>query len=92
MARKRKARLQKVIDDFEIRLTFSNTGLPIKNLYDVEAEYEKYFVVFSNKNYFLYYIDDKKVYVMEMYDEREDYARDMFGIIATTQGDIGLLG
>ncbi len=29
-----------VIDDFETRLTFSNTGIPIKTIYDVEKEFE----------------------------------------------------
>lgn len=79
-----KKRFIEVIDGFEIRLTFSNTGIPIKTMYDVEAEFEHYFIIYSHKNYFLYYIDDDKVYVMEMYDEREDFARTLFGIVTTS--------
>ncbi|MDE7206780.1 MAG: hypothetical protein K2N90_06425 [Lachnospiraceae bacterium] len=74
-----------VIDGFEVRLTFSNTGIPVKTIYDVEAEFEKYFIIYSHKNYFLYYIEDNVVYVMELYDEREDFAGILFGIISTTQ-------
>ena len=46
---------------------------------------KKYYVIYSHKNYFLYYIEGNQVNVMEMYDEREDFARTMFGIITTTQ-------
>lgn len=74
-----------VIDGFETRLLFSNTGIPIKTMYDVESEFENYFIIYSHKNYFLYYIDCDTVKVMEMYDEREDFARTLFGIITTTQ-------
>ena len=74
-----------VIDGFEVRLTFSNTGIPIKTIYDVEPEFEHYFVIYSHKNYFLYYIESDKVYVMEMYDEREDFARTLFGIVTTSK-------
>lgn len=48
-------------------------------------KFEKYFVIYSHKNYFLYYIEKNTVYVMETYDEREDYARTLFGIVSTTQ-------
>ena len=43
------------IDGFEVRLTFSNTGIPIKTIYDVGSEFEHYFVIYSHKNYFLYH-------------------------------------
>ena len=74
-----------VIDGFEVRLTFSNTGVPIKTIYDVGSEFEHYFVIYSHKNYFLYYIENEMVYVMEMYDEREDFARTLFGIVTTSK-------
>lgn len=83
-----KKRFSAVIEDFETRLTFSNTGIPIKTIYDVDKEFEKYYIIYSHKNYFLYYIENTCVNVMEMYDEREDYAKTMFGIITTTQDTI----
>lgn len=78
-------RFLEVINGFEVRLTFSNTGIQVSTIYDVEEEYEKYFIIYSHRNYFLYYIDNKIVNVMEMYDEREDFARALFGVITTTQ-------
>ena len=54
-------------------------------MYDVEKEFEKYYIIYSHKNYFLYYIEGNQVNVMEIYDEREDFARTLFGIITTTQ-------
>lgn len=87
-----KKRLSAVINDLEVRLTFSNIGIPVKNLYDVEKEFEKYYIIYSHKNYFLYYIEGAQVNVMEMYDEREDFARSLFGIITTTQETIDYWG
>lgn len=81
----RKKRFLADIDDFESRLTFPNTGKPIKTIYDVEKEFEKYFIIYFHKNYFLYHVEDNYVNVMQMYDEREDSARTLFGIITTTQ-------
>ena len=83
--KKGKKQFLEVINGFEIRLAFSNTGIPVKTMYDVEKEFEKYYILYSHKNYFLYYIEGNQVNVMEMYDEREDFARTMFGIITTTQ-------
>lgn len=74
-----------VINGLEVRLTFSNTGIPVKTIYNVEKEFERYFIIYSHKNYFLYYIEGNVVNVMEMYDEREDFARTFFGIVMTTQ-------
>lgn len=74
-----------VINGFEVRLAFSNTGIPVKTIYDVGTEFERYYIIYSHRNYFLYYIVDNIVNVMEIYDEREDFARTLFGIIATTQ-------
>lgn len=78
-------RFLEVMNGFEVRLAFSNIGIPVETIYDVEEEFKKYFVIYSHKNYFLYYVDDNKVYVMEIYDEREDFARALFGIITTSQ-------
>lgn len=80
-----KKRFLAVINGFEVRLTFSNTGIPVKTVYDVDKEFEKYYIIYSHKNYFLYFIEGNQVNVMEMYDERQDYARSMFGIITTSQ-------
>lgn len=74
-----------VINGLEVRLAYSNTGIPIKTIYDVEEKFENYYIIYSHKNYFLYYIEENSVNVMEMYDEREDFARTLFGIVTTTQ-------
>lgn len=83
--KKAEKKLTEIVDGFEIRFLFSNTGIPVKTLYEVEAEFEDYYIIFSHKNYFLYYIVGKTVHVMEVYDEREDFAKSLFGIITTSQ-------
>ena len=80
-----KKRFLTVLNGLEVRLSFSNTGIPVKTIYDVGKEFEKYYIIYSHKNYFLYYVEGNHVNVMEMYDEREDFARTVFGIITTTQ-------
>lgn len=50
--KKGKKRLLAVINGFETRLAFSNTGIPVKMMYDVEKEFEKYYILYSHKNYF----------------------------------------
>ncbi len=63
-----------VLDGFETRLVFSNTGIPIKTIYDVDEAFEKYFLIYSHKNYFLYFIEDNAVKVMELYQSFSELA------------------
>lgn len=38
------------------------------------------------------FIEDNVVYVMEMYDEQDDFARTLFGIITTAQETLDYWG
>ncbi|MBD5551847.1 MAG: hypothetical protein HDQ96_11855 [Lachnospiraceae bacterium] len=64
---------------------FPEAGIPIRVIYKVEPEFEKYYILYVKKNYFIYYIEDNVVYIAEMYDEREDIAAKFLGIHTTLQ-------
>lgn len=48
-------------------------------------------MIYSHKNYFLYYIEGDFVNVMERYNEREDFARALLNNYNYTR-NLGLLG
>jgi len=74
-----------IISGLENLQLFPNAGIPISVIYDVETEFQKYYVLFIEKNYFLYYIENDIIYIVEMYNEKEDVAGKFFGIHTTTQ-------
>ena len=48
---------------------FPSAGVPISVIYDIEPEFEKYRMLYVDKNYILYYFEKDVVYITEMYDE-----------------------
>ena len=76
------ARVMSAVDNLEL---FPEAGIPVKMIYDVEAEFEKYYILYTEKNYFFYYIEENVVYIVEMYDEREDIAAKFLGIHTTSK-------
>ena len=83
--------VQKKLAELQIRLTeiggikkgkerMAKVMSAVSNL-----EFEKYYILYTEKNYFFYYIADDVVYVVEMYDEREDVAAKFLGIHTTSQ-------
>jgi hypothetical protein len=83
-----KQRLAKIMSGIGKLELFPFAGIPISVVYDVEPKFEKYYMIYIGKNYFLYYIEDDVVYIVEMYDEREDMAGKFFGIHTITQETI----
>lgn len=84
-AKKGKERMTKVMSAVSNLDFFPEAGIPIRMIYDVETNFEKYYVFYAEKNYFFYYIEDDVVYIVEMYDEREDVAEKFLGIHTTLQ-------
>jgi hypothetical protein len=62
-------------------MIFPEIGMPISLLYDVEPEFEKYQVLIRPKNYVIYYVENQTVFIAELYDYREDYAKQFFHIV-----------
>ncbi len=57
--------------------SFEKIGVSVRDMYGIDVDYR---VVHAEKNYIFYYTDDKQIYILNMYNEREDYMRKMFGV------------
>lgn len=90
--KKGKERMAKVMSAVGNLGLFPGAGIPITVIYDVEPEFKKYYILYAEKNYFFYYIENNVVYITEMYDEREDIAAKFLGIHTTSQETIDYWG
>lgn len=51
-----------------------------------------YFMLFMEHNYFIYRITDEMIMILEIFNEKEDFMRQMFGIVTTSQETIDYWG
>ena len=65
------------------------SGICISRMYDIETGY---WYLFSNHNYFIYRIEEKRVIIVQVFNEREDYMMKLFGISGRTQESIDYWG
>ena len=65
------------------------SGVSISRMYDIDTDY---WYIFTNHNYFIYRIEAKKVVVVQMFNEREDFMMKLFGISGRTQESIDYWG
>lgn len=66
--------------------TFPQSGTKISSQYDIECDYS---YIFVEHNYFFYRIKDNDVIlILEMFHEKEDFMRKLFGIVTTSQETI----
>lgn len=66
--------------------TFPQSGARISTQYDIECDYS---YIFVEHNYFFYRIkDDDTIIILEMFHEKEDFIRNLFGIVTTSQDTI----
>ncbi len=70
--------------------TFPQSGTRISSQYDIECDYS---YIFVEHNYFIYRIKDKDtILILEMFHEKEDFIRKLFGIVTTSQETIDYWG
>lgn len=69
---------------------FPQSGTRISSQYDIECDYS---YIFVEHNYFFYRIKDKDtILILEMFHEKEDFMRKLFGIVTTSQETIDYWG
>ena len=68
---------------------YEESGVNISRMYGIETDY---WYLFTNHNYFIYRIEDKRVIIVQMFNEREDYMMKLFGISGRTQESIDYWG
>ncbi len=59
-----------------------NFGISVRNMYGVDSEC---LCVFVGKNYVFYKIEPDCIYIVNIYNEKEDFMMDLFGIKTTSQ-------
>lgn len=57
--------------------SFENLGVSVRDLFGIDVVYR---VIHIEKNYVFYFTDNERIYILNMFNEREDYMRKMFGI------------
>jgi hypothetical protein len=68
---------------------YSGSGVDISQMYDVDTDY---FYIFTHHNYFIYRIENDKVIIVQMFNEKEDFMIKLFGISGRTQESIDYWG
>ena len=56
---------------------FPLKGVSLSALFDIDTDFRTLYV---KHNYLFYYIDENKIIISEMFDEREDFMFKLFGI------------
>ena len=86
---KTKEILTAMADHVDMLGQHEESGVSISRMYDIDTDY---WYLFTNHNYFIYRIETKKVVVVQMFNEREDYMMKLFGISGRTQESIDYWG
>lgn len=68
---------------------FSNSGIRIADMYEIDTDY---YYIFVNHNYFIYRMEKDKIIVVNMFHEKEDFMLKLFGISGRTQESIDYWG
>lgn len=61
---------------------FPELGVPLREKYDYDCDYYMFFV---GHNYFIYRILDDLILILEIFNEKEDFMYQLFGVVTTSQ-------
>ena len=65
--------------------TNPNAGKALSELYDIDTDY---YYFYTKPNYVFYYTENDRLIVAEMFNEREDFMLELFGMSGRTQESI----
>ncbi|MBR1692712.1 MAG: hypothetical protein IJ711_08060 [Lachnospiraceae bacterium] len=68
---------------------FEEQGVLISSMYDIDCDYRYLYV---GHNYLFYRIEENKIIIAEMFDDREDFIYKLFGISAISQESLDYWG
>ncbi len=60
---------------------YPEKGINLSSKFDVDTDFKYFFVA---HNYLFYYIEDDTIYIAEMFNEKEDFMYQLFGISSHT--------
>lgn len=68
---------------------FPELGIPLREKYDLDCDY---YMLFIEHNYFIYRILDDLILILEIFNEKEDFMYQLFGVITTSQDTLDYWG
>ena len=68
---------------------FPELGTSLRDKYDLDCDY---YMLFIEYNYFIYRILDELILVLEIFNEKEDFMYQLFGVITTSQDTLDYWG
>ena len=61
---------------------FAEKGVAVSSMYDIDCDYRYLYV---GHNYLFYRIEESRIIIVEMFDDREDFMYKLFGIRSISQ-------
>lgn len=61
---------------------FPELGISLRDKYDLDCDY---YMLFIEHNYVIYRILDELILVLEIFNEKEDFMFQLFGVVTTSQ-------
>lgn len=77
-----KRTLREITDKLHYLQQYENSGVSIRELFGINTDYRYVYVA---HNYVFYRSEADSIYIVNIYNEREDYMMKLFGIKTTTQ-------
>lgn len=68
---------------------FPELGVSLRDKYDLNCDY---YMLFVEHNYFIYRIFDEIILILEIFNEKEDFMYQLFGVITTSQDTLDYWG
>ena len=68
---------------------FPEMGVSMREKYDLDCDY---YMLFVEHNYFVYRILDDMIMILEIFNEKEDFMYQLFGIVSTSQDTLDYWG
>lgn len=68
---------------------FPEMGVSLRGQYDLDCDY---YMLFVEHNYIIYRIMDDMVMILEIFNEKEDFMYQMFGVVTTSQDTVDYWG
>lgn len=68
---------------------FPELGVYLRDKYDLDCYY---YMLFVERSYFIYRILDEMILVLEIFNEKEDFMYQLFGVITTSQDTLDYWG
>ncbi|MCR4716524.1 MAG: type II toxin-antitoxin system RelE/ParE family toxin [Lachnospiraceae bacterium] len=78
-----------IISDAERLAQHEKSGINISEMYDIDTNY---WYIFTHQHYLIYRIETDRIIIVQMFHEREDFMKSLFGMSGRTQESIDYWG